>query len=194
MVADGLSGKYWMKFIPVFVMLYTLVVFSYPVFQTNIFSDEINFIGKRLFLPQVNLFTFYEERSWVLNKIEIIGVKDNGEKVMLYEPPNAYIVGLSRDLALFSVFNNLARRQNIPSENEIKEYLEGKSVLEGITAKTRLKKTEFDIRYTQQNELLGFIKQFCGKEDLKIFINLDYLNKTGVKVNRDILIGEIVCE
>ncbi len=183
-----------MRFIPVFVIFYTLVVFSYPVFQTNIFSDELKFIGERLFLPQVNLFTFFEDRFWVLNKIEIIGVKDNGEKVMLYEPPNAYIVGLSRDLALFSVFNNLARRQNIPSANEIKEYLEGKSVLENIAAKTRLKKTVFDIRYTQQNELLDFVKQLCANENLKIFIDLDYLNKSGVKVNRNIPIGENVCE
>lgn len=183
-----------MKLIPVFVAFYIIVVFSYPVFRTHGFSDELKFIGERLFLPQVNLFTFFEDRFWVLSKIEIIGVKDDGENVILYEPPNVYIVGLSRDLALFSIFNNLTRLQNIPSENGIKEYLEGKSVLGNIAAKTRLKKTVFDIRYTQQNELLDFVKQLCANEKLKIFIDLDYLNKSGVKVNRIIPIGENVCE
>lgn len=185
--------KYF-RLIPVVIVIYIIAVFTYPAFKTNSFSDELNYLGKKIFLPQVNLFTFFEDRFWALNKLEVVGINSEGGKVSVYRPPKVYIWGLSRDLALFSLFFNLTRMKEIPSETKINEFLKGKLSVPNVKSKTRLLEREFNTTYNKRDDLMRFLKHRCKGKILESFISLCFINRTGIKVERKVSLGEIVCE
>lgn len=180
--------------LPAIIIFYIATIFIYPVFDTDKFSEELDYIGKRLFLPQVNLFTNFGDRYWALNRIQIVGIDEGGVEKVLYNPPTMYITGLSRDLTLLSIFINFTRLKEIPQEVEIEKYLEGKLILNGITARTRLITNKFDIKYTRKEDLLKFVKKYCYAGVEKTYIKLRYLSYSKQQVERKVFLRNINCD
>ncbi len=180
--------------LPAIIVFYIATIFTYPMFDTDKFSRELDYIGKRLFLPQVNLFTNFGDRYWALSQILIVGVDAGGVERVLYNPPPMYITGLSRDLTLLSIFINFTRLKEIPMEEEIEKYLEGKLILNDITARTRLRINQFDIKYTRKEDLIKFVKKLCHAGVEKTYIKLRYLSYSKQQIERKVFLRNINCD